>query len=54
MIANAFVTGVFSTVDDRYQARVVWLMPMLAILFALQWIESRRSPRPEGTKIQAV
>jgi hypothetical protein len=54
IIANAFVTGVFSTVDDRYQARVVWLLPMLATLFVLHWIENRRSPQPERPTIRAV
>lgn len=43
IIANAFVTGVFSNVEDRYQARVVWLLPLLSILFVLQWLEYRRS-----------
>jgi hypothetical protein len=36
IIANAFVTGVFSNVEDRYQSRVIWLLPLLAILFALE------------------
>jgi hypothetical protein len=35
VIANAFVTGVFSNVEVRYQSRVIWLMPLLAILLAL-------------------
>jgi hypothetical protein len=43
IIANAFVTGVFSNVEDRYQSRVAWLLPLLAILFVLQWLENRRS-----------
>lgn len=28
MIANAFVTGVFSVVEDRFQSRVIWLLPL--------------------------
>jgi len=35
VLANAFVTGVLSTVDPRYQARVIWLIPLLAALAVL-------------------
>jgi hypothetical protein len=35
-VANAFVTGVFSNVEDRYQSRVIWLLPLLAGLFVLE------------------
>jgi len=44
-IANAFVTGVFSNVEDRYQSRVIWLLPLLAGLFVLEWL----AYRPRGT-----
>ena len=40
-IANAFVTGVFSNVEDRYQSRVIWLLPLLAGLFVLEWLAHR-------------
>jgi hypothetical protein len=40
-VANAFVTGVFSNVEDRYQSRVIWLLPLLAGLFVLDWIVYR-------------
>jgi hypothetical protein len=43
IIANAFVTGVLANVEDRYQSRVVWLLPLLAILFVLQCLADRRS-----------
>lgn len=52
-IANAFVTGVFSNVEDRYQARVVWLLPLLAILFVLEWLENRRSTRLASQQFSA-
>ena len=42
IIVNAFVTGVFSNVEDRYQSRVIWLLPLLAILFALEWLDHCR------------
>jgi hypothetical protein len=38
---NAFVTGVLSNVDDRYQGRVVWLVPLLAGLLVLSWVDRR-------------
>jgi hypothetical protein len=40
-IANAFVTGVFSAVEDRFQSRVIWLLPLLAGLFVLEWLDYR-------------
>lgn len=43
IVANAFVTGVLSEVDGRYQSRVVWLLPLLAGGFVLEWIEQRSS-----------
>lgn len=43
IIANAFVTGVLSNVEDRYQSRVIWLLPFVAILFALEWLDHRGS-----------
>lgn len=49
IIANALVTGVFANVEDRYQSRVIWLLPLLAILFALEWIDHRRSMQPHRT-----
>jgi hypothetical protein len=38
VVANAFVTGVLSMVDDRYGYRVIWLIPLLAALFLLDWL----------------
>jgi hypothetical protein len=37
VIANALVTGAMSVVEDRYQARVVWLAPFLAGVLLLEW-----------------
>lgn len=42
-LANAAVTGNFSDVEDRLQARVVWLVPLLACTFILTWIDHRFS-----------
>jgi len=35
VLANAFVSGVLSVVDDRYGCRVIWLIPLLAAIFLL-------------------
>ena len=37
VIANAFVTGVLANVEDRYQGRVIWLVPLLAAAFVMEW-----------------
>jgi len=43
VLANAAVTGNFSNVEDRYQARVIWLVPLLSLMFLLTWLERRFS-----------
>ena len=35
VVANAAVTGILSTPHDRYQARVIWLIPLLAMIVLL-------------------
>ena len=45
VLANALVTGVLSTVEDRYQSRVVWLIPFLAVTFIFVWIAGLRAAR---------
>lgn len=45
VLANALIAGTMSMVDDRFQARIVWLLPLLAELFVLvQWPEFHRPP----------
>jgi hypothetical protein len=44
VLANAAVTGMLSNVEDRYQVRVVWLVPLLAGIFLLAWLDNRRHP----------
>lgn len=39
VIANAAITGALSGPDDRYQARIVWLLPLLAIV---AWLDRAR------------
>jgi hypothetical protein len=48
VVANAGVTGVLSVVDDRYQCRVIWLVPLLAAIFFLDWLVQRKAARLEG------
>ena len=35
LVANAFVTAVLSSSDSRYQARIIWLVPLVAALIVL-------------------
>ncbi len=47
--ANAAVTGVLSNVEARYQARVIWLIPLLAAVLVMTWLDQRgRGRRPPG------
>lgn len=39
IVGNAFLTGVLSVVDSRYQMRVIWLLPLLATLLATRLLE---------------
>ncbi len=32
LVANAFVCATFSNVLERYQSRVVWLLPIFALI----------------------
>jgi len=41
LIANAAVTGVLSNISDRYQSRVIWLVPLLAGVMVLEWLDRR-------------
>lgn len=43
VIANAFVTGTMSTVDERYGSRVIWLVPFWVGLFLMDWVSARGS-----------
>lgn len=41
LLVNAFIFGGLSAPADRYQARVVWLVPLLALLFTLNRQKAR-------------
>jgi hypothetical protein len=49
VITNAFVTGVLSTVDDRYGCRVIWLIPLLATVFLLDWLNQWETAKGSGS-----
>ncbi len=49
LVANAGITGVLSAVADRYQSRVVWVLPVLALAFWLA--RSRRVDSDTATKV---
>jgi hypothetical protein len=50
ILANAFLAGVLSVVDDRYGCRVIWMVPLLASLMAMEaWGHARRSAKLEPT-----
>lgn len=41
VLANAAVCGILSEVVGRYQSRVVWVLPLGAIMLALTWWKAR-------------
>jgi hypothetical protein len=45
LLVNALATGGLSTVHDRYQNRVIWIVPLAAIVLALTVYRSRTSAR---------
>ena len=48
VLVNAVTTGNVSNVEDRYQARVIWLVPLLALVFLLTWVDRRFSRTVQG------
>jgi hypothetical protein len=48
VVANAAVTGVLANVEDRYQGRVIWLVPLLAAVLVVTWLDERRRTRLPG------
>lgn len=53
VIGNAAVTGVLSKVDDRYQARVIWLVPLLAGVLELEWRDHSAIRRALADRLEA-
>jgi len=46
LAANALITGVLSGPNPRYQARVIWLVPLVAYVLAVTWWDARAMPGP--------
>ena len=46
LVLNAIFTGALSGIDARYQARVVWLVPLMAVLVVLQAVDKCGGPSP--------
>lgn len=45
ILGNALTVVLFSTVLNRYQSRVIWVIPLLAILLILHTISYRNSQK---------
>ena len=45
---NALLGGGVSDPQPRYQARVIWLLPLLAIITGLVWNDRRRVDDKRG------
>jgi hypothetical protein len=50
VVANALITGTLSMVEDRFQCRVIWLVPFLAGMCVLDWWESRKPQDGGGSR----
>lgn len=54
ILANAFLAGVLSVVDDRYGCRVIWMVPLLALLMGTEaWGNSRGDARAKSSPASA-
>jgi len=54
LVANAAILASFSAIHPRYQSRVVWLVPLLGVVTAMQSFGAlRRAGRPPGQHQQA-
>jgi hypothetical protein len=54
VIANAFVTGALSMVENRFQSRVIWLVPLLAGVLVLDWWDWLTRHRTLSKKVSAL
>ena len=50
LLANAFMAGALSDVHDRYQSRVIWLLPFAELLLAMRWGWLGRMWQPAARK----
>ena len=45
VIANALVTGTLSMVENRFQSRVIWLLPLLACVLVMDWLSAGKEQK---------
>jgi hypothetical protein len=43
ILINGVITGALSSVHDRYQSRVIWIVPLLLISMVILWERDRRA-----------
>jgi hypothetical protein len=53
MLINAAVCGAVSGAFPRYQARVVWLLPLAALLFVVDGLLKRTETVSAGIPVRA-
>jgi hypothetical protein len=53
VVANALITGTVSMVEDRFECRVIWLVPLLAAICVLDWQANRKQAK-QRTAIAAI
>jgi hypothetical protein len=51
LLANAAVCGILSAVTDRYQGRVAWILPVLALII---WLRVRAEAKPATAAKAAI
>lgn len=49
-ICNAFICSSFSTVLDRYQSRIIWLIPLFALIILFQILLKQYAIQNSGNK----
>ncbi len=45
LVTNALIAGAFSDVHDRYQSRIIWLVPFAAAVVIARWSQTFRRSR---------
>lgn len=54
VIVNASVSGILSNVEDRYQSRVIWLVPLIAGLGAIEWLTRQTFSQPSKAELSSA
>ena len=51
VICNAAICGALSGADDRYESRVIWLLPLLAYLASVSGIDAWKRSRCSAAEV---